>query len=133
MSRLALVRMRFLLLLSILLPLVLSTTDPLAHLNLKSAEAQQRIQEEINRLDPNHEHLSKPSPLPADQESIVWFHAMDKDGDQLLDGNELVTALTGEVDLKEAIEHIDYVLAEDDLNGDGKISFQEFLAAEQKH
>jgi Ca2+-binding EF-hand superfamily protein len=31
------------------------------------------------------------------------------------------------------MHHIDQVLREDDLDGDGKISYNEFLASEEKH
>jgi Ca2+-binding EF-hand superfamily protein len=65
----------------------------------------------------------------------MWFLMSDKDGDKLLDGHELLLALNEGMDaetglpLKDSIEHVDTILREDDENGDGKISYEEFMGS----
>jgi Ca2+-binding EF-hand superfamily protein len=49
-----------------------------------------------------------------------------------LDGYELLSALAHEVSYEEAIKNIDDVFAVDDLDGDGLISYEEFVRAQRK-
>lgn len=37
---------------------------------------------------------------------------------------------SNQMSLKDSMEHVDIVLSEGDLNGDGKISYEEFMTAE---
>ncbi|KAI9473574.1 MAG: hypothetical protein EXX96DRAFT_488553 [Benjaminiella poitrasii] len=69
------------------------------------------------------------------------FLIHDVDGDGFLDGHELRAAFTdfGEDDatqylsLEEVTEMVDHVLAEDDLDGDGLISWSEYLESQNYH
>jgi len=95
--------------------------------------------------------------MGIDEKLFMWFSAHDWDKDEVMDGLELFKALSHdhnyhhEVEEGEAIEEehdpaqhtpaadrqrfrrtekiVDQLLAEDDLDGDGALSFPEFMAA----
>ncbi|ORY98137.1 hypothetical protein BCR43DRAFT_438160 [Syncephalastrum racemosum] len=86
------------------------------------------------------------SPEKLDENELVYYLFLlhDTDGDNHLDGHELRTAFTdydeGEEDdptryvsLDEVTEMVDHVLEEDDLNGDGLISWDEYMASQLYH
>lgn len=62
----------------------------------------------------------------------------DYNHDEHLDAHELKFAFTEHdathsVSLKDVEEMVDHVLAEDDLDNDGTISWEEYLASEEQH
>ncbi|KAI8823546.1 uncharacterized protein EV422DRAFT_359848 [Fimicolochytrium jonesii] len=92
--------------------------------------------------DPNH--YSKES----EQEDLFYFFSLaDQNGDHYLDGHELRHTYTtggGEqstehppkehrLPLEEVESMIDHTLLEDDIDGDGKISWDEYLASQFYH
>ncbi|CAO3692021.1 unnamed protein product [Umbelopsis ramanniana] len=70
---------------------------------------------------------------------VFTLHDYNKDG--FLDGHELRAAFTdiddddptAVVSLEEVTEMVDHVLEEDDLNGDGLISWEEYLESQMYH
>ena len=108
-----------------------------------SEAAKKHIEEELEELDDDDsEHLlgdkHSVDELSEEDESMYWFTLSDHDGDGKLDGHELLMALNDGLDaesgwsLEDSLAHIDLVMKEDDLDGDGKISFEEFLTSEEK-
>ncbi|KAG0740214.1 hypothetical protein G6F57_008201 [Rhizopus arrhizus] len=99
----------------------------------------EHIQEHLNSLANN---TDEPLPELSDKDMIYYlFLTHDQNGDGFLDGHELRQAFTdfGDEDgskyisLEEVSEMIDHVLEEDDLNGDGLISWSEYLESQSYH
>ncbi|OZJ05893.1 hypothetical protein BZG36_00893 [Bifiguratus adelaidae] len=92
------------------------------------------------------EHLKElgsdiPADMTAKDEMIYVFTLHDYDKDGHLDGHELRAAFTDFdginaadlLNLEEVNEMVDHVLEEDDINGDGKISWEEYIASQLYH
>lgn len=94
------------------------------------------IREELNLLDPEHKLLYSEyidphtgqfrEEVKNDHNRLnrLWFALQDTNLDSQLDGYELLMAMSDglvaehAVPLKEAIEHVDHIMAEDDRNGE---------------
>ncbi|KND05077.1 uncharacterized protein SPPG_00752 [Spizellomyces punctatus DAOM BR117] len=85
----------------------------------------------------------EPLPKSTEEEDLYYFFSLhDYNEDSHLDGNELMAAFTqaGEMppvgsrlSRKDLEEMIDHALEEDDTDGDGKISWEEYLASQLYH
>jgi len=80
--------------------------------------------------------------LTDDDELYYLFSIHDVNHDGYLDGHELREAFIGDdifenleqpLKLDEIIGMIDHVLLEDDMNNDGKISWEEYLLSQSYH
>lgn len=78
----------------------------------------------------------------AEEDLYYFFSLYDRNRDSHLDGHELRTAFTqagqmpppeSRLTLKDVEEMVDHALEEDDRNGDGKISWEEYLASQLYH
>ncbi|GAA5812375.1 hypothetical protein MFLAVUS_005827 [Mucor flavus] len=101
----------------------------------------EHIKEHLNSLS------GKSTEIPPDlsDEDMIYYLFLihDVNGDGFLDGHELRTAFTDFGDehedatqflsLDEVTEMVDHVLEEDDLDGDGLISWSEYLESQQYH
>lgn len=83
--------------------------------------------------------MGKDEKLDADKMNFHFFKLHDYDDNSKLDGLEIMAALTHhrksndkEVDENELIQMVDDVLKEDDLDGDGYLSYPEFLRTQGK-
>ncbi|KAI3379095.1 hypothetical protein SNEBB_007987 [Seison nebaliae] len=84
------------------------------------------------------EHYAKPDEMSQDDQNFYYFKLHDYDHNNKLDGIELSAAFS-HVDNHEGQEEkmteekvmglVDHVLKEEDANGDGYITYDEFLAA----
>ncbi|KAI8891095.1 hypothetical protein K501DRAFT_144539, partial [Backusella circina FSU 941] len=101
----------------------------------------EHIQEHLESLVKEGEENA---PKLSEEDTIYYLFALhDANGDGYLDGHELLQAFTdfgeghGDVSkyllLEEVTEMIDHVLEEDDLNGDGLISWDEYLQSQLYH
>ncbi|TPX69299.1 hypothetical protein SpCBS45565_g02548 [Spizellomyces sp. 'palustris'] len=82
-------------------------------------------------------------PKSTEEEDLYYFFSLhDYNEDSHLDGNELMAAFTqaGEMpppgsrlSVKDLEEMIDHALEEDDTDGDGKISWEEYLTSQLYH
>ncbi|KAI9248483.1 hypothetical protein BDA99DRAFT_446161 [Phascolomyces articulosus] len=85
-------------------------------------------------------------PVNLNEKELVYylFVLHDTNGDGNLDGHELRAAFTDfdedeeddptqYVSLDEVTDMVDHVLEEDDLNGDGLISWEEYLQSQLYH
>ncbi|ORX95736.1 hypothetical protein K493DRAFT_407470 [Basidiobolus meristosporus CBS 931.73] len=83
-------------------------------------------------------------PLEVNEADTPYFlfNVYDTDGDGYLDGNELRNGFKefeektngkAHQSLKALNEYVDHVLGEDDVDGDGKISMEEYLASQEYH
>ncbi|CEG66072.1 hypothetical protein RMATCC62417_02721 [Rhizopus microsporus] len=98
------------------------------------------IQEHLNALTNN---TDQPLPDLKDEDMVYYlFLIHDQNGDGFLDGHELRQAFTDfghdedvskYLSLDEITEMVDHVLEEDDLNGDGLISWSEYLESQIYH
>ncbi|KAL9540928.1 hypothetical protein MBANPS3_009415 [Mucor bainieri] len=97
------------------------------HLKSLAADASQEIPDDLK-----------------DEDMIYYlFLIHDVNGDGFLDGHELRAAFTDFGDehedatqylsLEEVTEMVDHVLEEDDLDGDGRISWSEYLESQSYH
>ncbi|CAO3667001.1 unnamed protein product [Rhizopus stolonifer] len=98
------------------------------------------VQKHLNAL--NSKDADQTLPDLSDEDIIYYlFLIHDRNGDGFLDGHELRQAFTdfGDEDaskflsLEEVTEMIDHVIEEDDLNGDGLISWSEYLESQTYH
>ncbi|KAI8368016.1 hypothetical protein EDC96DRAFT_506062 [Choanephora cucurbitarum] len=100
----------------------------------------EHIQEHLKTLNKGNESLE----LSEDDTIFYLFVIHDLNGDGFLDGHELRVAMSDfdhednkntefELSLEEVTEMIDHVLAEDDTNGDGLISWSEYLESQLYH
>jgi Ca2+-binding EF-hand superfamily protein len=100
------------------------------HFDVHSEDSKKHMKEEINKLDPLHTKLPDVEKVSAEEENNLWFSLHDLDGDGYLDGNEVLGAVyeneSKAYALKEAVDYVDLILSNDDKNGDGKISYDEF-------
>ncbi|GES94301.1 multiple coagulation factor deficiency protein 2-like [Rhizophagus clarus] len=78
--------------------------------------------------------------MTDDDDLYYLFSIHDVNRDGYLDGNELREAFIDEefgnsegLKLEEIVEMIDHVLLEDDMNNDGKISWEEYLLSQSYH
>ncbi|KAI9105408.1 hypothetical protein DFS34DRAFT_8018 [Phlyctochytrium arcticum] len=85
----------------------------------------------------------KPTLKNQEEEDLYYFFTLhDFDRDSHLDGHELRTAFTGigeipkkehQLTKKDIEEMIDHALLEDDTDGDGKVSWEEYLTSQLYH
>ncbi|KAF9913834.1 hypothetical protein BX616_009484 [Lobosporangium transversale] len=82
--------------------------------------------------------------LTEREELMMLFSIHDTNKDGYLDGIELRAAFSQasdpakedsnpQLELEKMIEMIDHVIAEDDINNDGKISWEEYLISQKYH
>ncbi|CAI2165832.1 7040_t:CDS:2 [Funneliformis geosporum] len=81
--------------------------------------------------------------ISDDDDLYYLFSIHDANNDGFLDGHELREAFTDNIignkdeqpplKLEEIIEMIDHVLLEDDMDNDGKISWEEYLLSQTYH
>ncbi|KAJ3296732.1 hypothetical protein HK104_001293 [Borealophlyctis nickersoniae] len=108
-----------------------------------------RAQAHVNQQQPGQ--ASQKTEDPTDD--LYWFFSLhDKNVDGYLDGHELRSAfvdaegdgsdMDGDGKIEEPAKHltlseletmVDHVLGEDDLDGDGKISWWEYLQSQEYH
>ncbi|OBZ87805.1 Multiple coagulation factor deficiency protein 2 [Choanephora cucurbitarum] len=93
----------------------------------------EHIQEHLKTLNKDNLELSE-------EDAIYYLFVIhDLNGDGFLDGHELRVAMSDfdheelDLSLKEVTEMIDHVLEEDDINGDGLISWSEYLESQLYH
>lgn len=99
-----------------------------------------QVENLIHQFDPS---ASLPKESTQDDEVFLFFSLHDFNKDHHLDGHELRAALTDYSnpnesqrfvsDIKELDAMIDNVLKDDDLDGDGKISWEEYLRSQSYH
>ncbi|GAB5590291.1 hypothetical protein Unana1_05191 [Umbelopsis nana] len=99
---------------------------------------QEHIKEHIKQLAGDEGEIPE-----MDEKDTLFYlftlHDYNKDG--FLDGHELRAAFTdfedddpsAVVSLDEVTDMVDHVLEEDDLNGDGLISWEEYLESQMYH
>ncbi|KAI8372773.1 uncharacterized protein BYT42DRAFT_536228 [Radiomyces spectabilis] len=102
----------------------------------------EHIKEHLKAL--SGDNLDELPPL-SDKDMIYYLFVIhDTNGDNHLDGHELRAAFTdfddvSEIDptefisLEEVTEMVDHVLEEDDLDGDGRISWEEYIQSQLYH
>ncbi|KAI7865423.1 hypothetical protein BDF14DRAFT_1825318 [Spinellus fusiger] len=98
----------------------------------------EHIQEHINKLAQNGK-----APKLDDKDTLYYLFVLhDKNGDGYLDGHELRASIMEDImtedtasaiSLDELTEVVDHVLEEDDMNGDGLISWEEYLQSQLYH
>ncbi|PKC10444.1 hypothetical protein RhiirA5_355443 [Rhizophagus irregularis] len=78
--------------------------------------------------------------MTDDDDLYYLFSIHDVNRDGYLDGHELREAFIDDefgdsegLKLEEIVEMIDHVLLEDDMNNDGKISWEEYLLSQSYH
>ncbi|KAI3649966.1 hypothetical protein MP228_005598 [Amoeboaphelidium protococcarum] len=110
--------------------------DYLQHVNIDahSAESRERMREELEHLDPHHEQLILDKHMDPREETLHYIALADVDGNQMVDGHELLMFMNKDgaenVNIQEGMEHVDWIMENDDLNHDGFLSVDEILTAE---
>ncbi|KAI8076686.1 uncharacterized protein B0P05DRAFT_492686 [Gilbertella persicaria] len=104
-------------------------------------ENKEHIREHLRKLSATSGE--EPTDLSDDDMIYYLFLIHDLNGDGFLDGHELRAAFTDFGDehedatkylsLEEVTEMVDHVLEEDDLDGDGLISWSEYLESQNYH
>ncbi|RUP51646.1 hypothetical protein BC936DRAFT_146780 [Jimgerdemannia flammicorona] len=99
----------------------------------------QHIQEHLKQI--SQEDQTPPKPPTTEKEELYFIftlHDYNKDG--YLDGHELRSAFTDfegkdtpTMSLEEVVDMVDHVLEEDDKDGDGRISWEEYMASQFYH
>ncbi|KAI8371822.1 hypothetical protein BD560DRAFT_369540 [Blakeslea trispora] len=104
-------------------------------------ENKEHIREHLRKLSAD----SGEEPKDLSDEDMIYYLFLihDLNGDGFLDGHELRAAFTDFGDehedatkylsLEEVTEMVDHVIEEDDLNGDGLISWSEYLESQSYH
>ncbi|KAI8983607.1 hypothetical protein BDB01DRAFT_791426 [Pilobolus umbonatus] len=110
------------------------------HSNYGTHNNKEHIQEHLKSLQTDED---TPSTLSDEDMVYYMFLTHDTNGDGHLDGHELRHAFTDFGDdhvdstqflsLDEVTDMVDHVLQEDDLNGDGLISWAEYLESQLYH
>ncbi|KAI9006433.1 hypothetical protein DFJ74DRAFT_712479 [Hyaloraphidium curvatum] len=101
-----------------------SNFDPLGH---KKEHTKEHIAENVTLKD-------------EDDADLAFFKVTDLNNDGFLDGHELRTAFSDydapedqRIPVQEVDDMVDHTLREDDRDGDGKISLEEYLASQEYH
>jgi Ca2+-binding EF-hand superfamily protein len=90
----------------------------------KETDAYLKKSEDIEGVDLSNQKVEK------DEERYYWFNLWDHNEDEHLDGHELYGALQ---EGEESITHVelanwvDHILDNDDKNGDGMLSWEEYI------
>ncbi|CAG8617237.1 9982_t:CDS:2 [Dentiscutata erythropus] len=102
---------------------------------------QAKIKEHVKNHLKEVEH--PPDEISDDDELYYLFSIHDTNQDGYLDGHELRGAFTDEFDnesdkdallkIDEIVEMIDHALLEDDMDNDGRISWEEYLLSQKYH
>ena len=97
------------------------------HLDIHNDKTRSQLKEELQDLQDEKVDVT------SDNEGAIWFGIHDTDRNGELDGYELLMALNDvdegehEQGIDELEEHVDSILEEGDLDGNGMISKHEFL------
>ncbi|KAJ3124372.1 hypothetical protein HK098_001196 [Nowakowskiella sp. JEL0407] len=79
-----------------------------------------------------------PTPRGEEEEMLYWFALNDINGDGYLDGIEFRVAFTKHIPadadfrITDVEQMIDHIFDSDDVDNDGKISWEEYLATKHK-
>lgn len=91
-----------------------------------------------HKKEHTNEHVA--APVKPEDENLAFFKVADVNKDGFLDGYELRTAFTDaefkeeeQISVNELDEMVEHVLKEDDRNGDGLVSLEEYLASQEYH
>ncbi|KAI9227953.1 MAG: hypothetical protein DHS80DRAFT_23743 [Piptocephalis tieghemiana] len=125
----------------ILLPVVAVTLLSLSSLEPVQAEPQEgwgnMHRQDKHFLEENNIEGLNPEDISEKDEAFYFFRLHDRNGDGYLDGNELLASFKedhadGEesLPLEDLVDWVDHVLRDDDIDGDGRIDWDEFVSSQ---